>query len=120
MARGFWAAGALLWAAAIFFASSLADLPGSWWLSLPFGDKVVHAGVFGLLGVLVYLATYRPRLSFLFSSLYGVSDEIHQAFVAGRTADVRDWLADSVGAILGIVLVVYLTRRHHRRDNPVQ
>ena len=32
------------------------------------------------------------------ASLYAATDEIHQSFVPGRDADVRDWFADTIGA----------------------
>lgn len=35
------------------------------------------------------------------ASLYGVSDEYHQAFVPGRTFDVLDMLADAIGSVVG-------------------
>jgi VanZ family protein len=34
--------------------------------------------------------------------LYAISDEVHQLFVPGRGAQVRDVLIDSAGAIIGI------------------
>ena len=37
----------------------------------------------------------------LISSLYGVSDEYHQAFVPGRMFDVLDMLADAIGSVVG-------------------
>lgn len=43
-------------------------------------------------------------LSFLFSVLYASTDELHQHFVEGRAAEVKDLLADSVGAAIGIVI----------------
>ena len=33
--------------------------------------------------------------------LYGVSDEIHQSFVIGRTSDALDVLADTIGGLIG-------------------
>jgi VanZ family protein len=36
------------------------------------------------------------------ATLYGVSDEIHQAFVPLRTPDVRDVIADATGAALAL------------------
>jgi VanZ family protein len=50
--------------------------------------------------------------------LYGAFDEIHQAFVPGRTPDKYDLLADSVGAVVAIVVVWFVTRR--RRSAPTQ
>jgi VanZ family protein len=35
------------------------------------------------------------------SSAYGASDEWHQSFVPGRSSDVHDWYADTLGALAG-------------------
>jgi len=43
-------------------------------------------------------------LSILSSSLYGLSDEIHQYFVAYRDADIMDILADMAGSICGVYI----------------
>ncbi|HZI79030.1 MAG TPA: VanZ family protein [Vicinamibacterales bacterium] len=32
---------------------------------------------------------------------YGATDEWHQSFVPGRSADIYDWYADAIGALLG-------------------
>jgi VanZ family protein len=37
----------------------------------------------------------------LIASLYGMIDEVHQFFVPGRDCNVWDWIADTLGAILG-------------------
>jgi VanZ family protein len=34
-------------------------------------------------------------------SLYGMTDEVHQAFVPLRESDWQDWLADTAGAVIG-------------------
>ena len=44
----------------------------------------------------------RDSGSHLLASLYGVSDEVHQAFVPFRNSSWLDWLADTVGAVLGV------------------
>lgn len=41
----------------------------------------------------------------IFSSAYGASDEWHQSFVPGRLADAADWLADTLGAMLALLLI---------------
>ncbi len=33
--------------------------------------------------------------------IYAASDEWHQSFVPGRSADIRDWYADGMGAVAG-------------------
>jgi VanZ family protein len=35
------------------------------------------------------------------ASAYGATDEWHQSFVPGRSADIHDWFADTIGAALG-------------------
>lgn len=51
---------------------------------------------------------YKVKHSKLFSvgigALYSFSDEIHQAFVPGRSAELFDFCLDSVGVILGVFL----------------
>ncbi|MCL1879367.1 MAG: VanZ family protein [Actinomycetia bacterium] len=56
------------------------------------------------------------------ASLYGVSDEIHQLFTPGRSSDPLDWLTDTLGALLGVVIVVLVisarqVRRSRQRDS---
>jgi len=45
--------------------------------------------------------------------LYASSDEIHQAFVPGRTASVKDVCIDTAGGIIGLGLlwIIYRKRR---------
>ena len=100
---------AVVYCAAIFIQSSLPStrhMP-QW----PYLDKILHMAVYALLGFLFFraLSGSRPAanrtllliLSIIFTSLYGLSDEIHQAFVPGRTAEAADALADLAGGFLG-------------------
>lgn len=47
-------------------------------------------------------------ISFPFSVLYAVSDEIHQYFVPGRAFQFSDILVDSLGSLMGICFVIVL------------
>ena len=77
-----------------------------------FSDKFMHLGGYALLGALFFRALIRESidlsrsgiilLSIFFSTLYGVSDEIHQAFVSARCGSVGDVLADCLGSALGV------------------
>jgi len=49
------------------------------------------------------------------TAAYGISDEIHQAFVPGRQCDGWDMLADAVGGILGAGIWI---RFHGRKADP--
>jgi VanZ family protein len=86
---------------------------------LPFvthvSDKVLHAVEYAVLGGLCYRAIrgsgsdlWRQQAipaAILLASLYGMSDEVHQAFVPFRDSSWLDWLADTVGAMLGVAAV---------------
>lgn len=74
-----------------------------------FSDKVAHGIAFGVLGVLVYgawgsvgrSAGERGAVSLLGASLYGLVGELMQSRIPGRHADVTDFFADVMGALLG-------------------
>ncbi len=77
-------------------------------------DKLLHVVCYALLGVLFLRAFRTTRikqnvkllimLSILCSSLYGISDELHQHFVPYRYADVMDALADILGSVCGVYI----------------
>ena len=96
----------------IFWLSSSPDGQGGLWLIdlLPYGDKLAHAAAFGLLAGFFWLALRSFWWPIVLSSLYGLSDELHQRFVPGRQFDLLDLLADITGALLFILLVSFLTR----------
>jgi len=110
-----WAAvGAYL--ALIFYLSSQSDpLPD---LTVRVWDKALHATEYGALGVLLSLALLAsgvaPRRALLIAaasaSVYGATDEVHQAYVPNRSSDVRDWVADTVGGALGVAAVAISLR----------
>ncbi len=74
-------------------------------------DKLIHAGAYFGLGVLTALAFIHVRLAVLIPCLmaYAVIDELLQAFV-DRTPDVSDWMSDSAGILLAVLLVQGLAR----------
>jgi VanZ family protein len=82
-------------------------------------DKVVHAGLYGVLGMSLGWGQVRspaPPPHFvliLVGALYGATDEWHQVFVRGRTPDWSDWVADVVGVVCGYLLI---TASMKRRD----
>lgn len=56
-------------------------------------------------------------LAVVIASLYGVTDELHQIFVPGRTCDPLDWLVDTVAALLAAVLVTAFVKLRQKRKN---
>lgn len=95
----------------IFFLSSLpgSEVPGLLFLG---SDKLLHAAAYAVLASAALIAVpdslrrrrpCRAALTvFLFSFLYGISDELHQSFVPGRDASLPDVVADAAGAALAV------------------
>ena len=77
--------------------------------------KLAHFSEYALLGGLICAyreaRPYRRRGAWGFTTLYAISDEIHQMFVDGRGPAVADVLIDSAGAAAG-VMAVWLASRH--------
>lgn len=54
-------------------------------------------------------------LAWTLATAYAASDEIHQIFVPGRTCKLGDVLLDSVGVLLGVLIVSVVVARRVRR-----
>ncbi len=75
------------------------------------GDKLLHLIEYAVLAALCYPAFLRAAgpvvarravaLSILAASFYGMTDEVHQAFVPFRESSWLDWVADTAGAVVG-------------------
>ena len=95
-----------------------------------FSDKVLHVVEYGVLGGLCYRAfqwgatapwrSWAIPLAVLVTALYGLSDEVHQSFVPFRESSGLDWLADSIGAVLGAAIIHYVPRIWPMRMEPDQ
>lgn len=68
-------------------------------------DKIAHSLYFGALSLLLWFGTRRrwPVLLFVAVSAIGGLDELHQAALPGRVADVYDFLFDAAAA--GLVIL---------------
>lgn len=118
---------AIFMAAIIFTLSSISKLPHIV-SAFQWEDKFAHAFVFGLLSYLIARALFFQYrfpawqknylwLAILLTILYGVSDEIHQYFVPGRSSEFYDIVADATGACFGVL--AFRFRTHLRRILPV-
>lgn len=102
----------MLWMSYIFYCSSLQgkDIPPLF----PHQDIVFHVLTYAILAFLFsramknsFSAVLMGRIvifALLFGLFYGASDEFHQSFVPGRTADIFDLLIDGIGSLIGGVL----------------
>ncbi|PPD35647.1 MAG: teicoplanin resistance protein VanZ [Methylomonas sp.] len=95
----------------IFWLSDQQRLPMP--TAFEFQDKFLHTGAYWVMAILSWRALRHFGLStktlalvsFVFCSLYGITDEWHQSFVPGRESSHADWLADSIGAALAVILL---------------
>ncbi|NOY94493.1 MAG: antibiotic resistance protein VanZ [Deltaproteobacteria bacterium] len=95
----------------------------------PLRDKGVHFCVYATLSVLVIRAARItwPRRSALrvaafgafVTILWGLSDELHQAFVPGRSSELLDLLADALGATAGAILISAFWAARRSSSSPV-
>jgi hypothetical protein len=95
----------VVWAGVIFLFSSISNLGtdlGIWDL---IGRKLAHALEFALLGALLLRAVGRSAVAVALGSVYALTDEVHQAFVAGRVGSPLDWAIDTVGVVLGVLVL---------------
>ncbi|CAN5628429.1 hypothetical protein BH11BAC1_BH11BAC1_27620 [soil metagenome] len=120
---------AIFWA---LFILGLCALPGAVIPEMSFldwlkPDKIVHLFLFGVLSFLlikafndqvtVEILTEHPKLiSIVITSVYGVLIEILQEYcILGRNGDVFDSLADALGAILGLWVYNYWSKRRQAK-----
>lgn len=83
-------------------------------------DKILHLIAYTVLAISVGLwfskeSLLKKPVRILFiciavASVYGVIDELHQYFVAGRSCDLMDWVADTLGGITGAGVVLAVPR----------
>lgn len=64
-----------------------------------------HFALFLILGVTLYRATKSYIYSLTAGVLYGITDEIHQIFVPGRSAGIFDVMVDSAGVAVSLILI---------------
>lgn len=104
----------IFWMAVIFILSSV---PGKEYPSydIPHLDKVVHFGLYGVLGYAAWFAfaaygqtkgksaSWMAGVAASVALIYAVSDELHQLYVPFRSCDAADLIADAmgIGAVVG-------------------
>ena len=84
--------------------------------------KIAHFSIYTIIGVLLMalmcmfniVDKVRVGITLVLGILYAATDEFHQVFVQGRTALITDVVIDTMGVILGILLVL-LIREIYRK-----
>ncbi|MFH0702641.1 MAG: VanZ family protein [bacterium] len=81
-------------------------------------DKTLHILEYSILGFLLAFGlnisknnlNTKIKGCFAFIFLAGMTDEIHQYFVPGRTSDILDFFADTTGGLLGILVWLFFAK----------
>lgn len=108
----------LLWMGFIFYASSI---PGNEVPSLfPFQDIAFHLFIYLILSFFfaralknTYFGITRAKIivfTVIFGVIYGISDELHQAFVPYRTVSGLDLFIDTLGSFMGSLTPPFIKR----------
>ena len=91
----------------------------------PFIRKLAHYAIYIIGGILIYsfMNTFSMTMkrSFLFSQIigtgYAITDEWHQYFIPGRSAQISDILLDAFGVLTGIIMMILLQALYNKIKN---
>lgn len=77
--------------------------------------KAAHFTEYAILGFFtaraMKLSNLSPWLSILACALYAGTDEFHQSFVPGRSAEIKDVALDTAGATFGAMIYILTHRK---------
>lgn len=84
--------------------------------------KIAHFSIYTAVGFLLIglLSTYKLKnkwriiITVIIGVLYAVSDEFHQSFSPGRTPMVTDVYIDTLGIILGILILLLIKEVYNK------
>ena len=88
--------------------------------------KTAHFSIYTLLGLLSmnFMLTFEEKelckfdlrclIALVFCIFYAITDELHQYFIPGRSCELRDVCIDTLGAVLGILLVKIVTKIYRK------
>jgi VanZ family protein len=93
-------------------------------IKIIWSDKIAHFIIFGFLGFWLARALSHVKKrktgkqyllwSIFISSLFGVTDEIHQLLIPGRFCSFADWLADTLGVIVFVFIYEWYRNKKYR------
>ena len=116
---------AILYCAGIFWVSS-GPIPVRLKPVFNGEDKIVHACLYAGLAAIVSVGMRRSGKNYpmpvqllvpiVFAAIYGASDEFHQSFVPGRSCDILDATADTLGAAAMQAFLCFRVWRLHKKD----
>jgi VanZ family protein len=113
----------VVWLAAVFYASSLTGGEVSPYVPTFLLHKLAHVVAYSSGAVILGLSLRSSTrwgwmkiavVSVVAVSVYGATDEWHQAFTPGRGPAFRDWLIDTGSGMAGVGVLLWVRRRVKR------
>ena len=99
----------IIWALIMLLATTMKSGDEMPKFDIPYMDKIVHFGIFGVLGFLISYEKRRADIVTLaLCALYGAAIEVIQLFLPWRSFEWADMLADTLGALAGILAAKWL------------
>ena len=86
--------------------------------------KVCHGVCYMALSILVFNLLIRILktkiliyniISFIICVIYAGTDEYHQTFISGRTGQISDVLIDTIGILIGLLLISFIYKNYKKR-----
>ena len=120
--------GVVIWVSVVFCLSALSGPDVEGINTMKVWDKALHfiaffAGSLALAPAMRLTFRWPWRKTYIVCvaciSLYGALDEVHQIWTPARSAlDPLDWLADTLGALVGTALALYIHATIERKNRP--
>jgi VanZ family protein len=76
-------------------------------------DYLLHGGVFFLTGIVFFCRSHKIGLWITIFVVYSLALELAQKFIASRTFNPLDFLANLIGLLLAYIIIKYLNRRKY-------
>ena len=120
MSRRGWTIAFWVWCAILFTLTSLPKVPWVGPDTLNW-DKLAHAGVYAVFGVLyLHMRKRAGKRSvhelLVIMPVVPMLDELHQLFIPGRQFSLLDWLADMIGIVIAIYTVRAIRKSLQRKE----
>ncbi|PKQ62350.1 hypothetical protein BZG01_17515 [Labilibaculum manganireducens] len=113
----------ILWAVVIFILCSIPgdDLPNTPLISIPHFDKLVHFGMFFIMGIFLFAElSIQTKLKRIYSAVIilaliafygGLIEYLQQNYFVHRSGDYWDLFADILGGIFAIIMYPWLKKQ---------
>ena len=100
-----------------------------WWFSTIRPDKIIHAAMFGMLNYLFIIPIFNAEMVestkvkyfiwiSLAASVWGLSTEFIQLLVPGRSFELWDWFADSLGVLIALIYIYWKFKQSRKNQHP--